>query len=174
MLPTHALGWAWLNRNTTQQSQENPSLYLGDKTYLAWDVYLGDVRQYGLGRTNTAAGLNWDTLDWFSDSGYTCGSGERTVHREEIQVTATGTWYYSAYVGFNPNPGSGSSPDNGRYYDGYGGCDYGGEDPIVFLSDTISVSELASPSNLTASGISTSQISLTCTQVTRTLPTMWQ
>jgi hypothetical protein len=147
--------WGWAARDSGRQSSENPSIYLGDSIEFHWDVdaagWGGHVKKAGAGATDASGSLNWQDIAWVDEAGDGAGDNEG-VKSASFQGTSVGTWYYSLWIGWNPNGGVGDS--NGTYHNGSGTWHDG--DSAGFISSSFTVAALT---NVTIVSISTNTTS---------------
>ncbi|MCF7920230.1 MAG: hypothetical protein K9N06_10000 [Candidatus Cloacimonetes bacterium] len=71
--------------------------FLGDHFSIYYimnaDAWLCTSKDIGLGQTDSDGGLSWTGVTWDNEGGDGFGNNEGV--RIDVQVTATGTWYYS-------------------------------------------------------------------------------
>lgn len=142
---TNAHAWGWAVRDTSRQSSENPTIYLGDSIEFAWDVnadgWSATYKKAGAGTNNTSAGMNWQDIVWVDDAGDGFGNNEG-VKSASFQGTSVNTWYYSLWLGWGSSVG-----DNGHWYNGSSSWNEGSGS---FVSSSFTVSALTAPSSPTA------------------------
>lgn len=142
----------WAVRDAFRQANENPVYYLGDSITLYWYVnangWAKSVKKAGIGITESS--LNWQDIVWDNEAGDGYGNNEG-VKSVQFTANATGTWYYSLWLGSGTEVG-----DDRRYYNGSNQWNDGSP---TFISSTFTVLALENPTNISNSP-SGSQIDL--------------
>ncbi|MDR0993416.1 MAG: fibronectin type III domain-containing protein [Verrucomicrobiota bacterium] len=102
--------WGWVVAESAV-----PTVYLGDKPQMSW-LFNGDAngasyKAYALYPSSSSARWQYSDGSTYLKYGVAVGGDHRWTS-QDIQVTNTGTWRLSLWIGWG-----GSVGDNGRYYD---------------------------------------------------------
>ena len=146
-LSNFLFAWGWIARDAGRQADESPSIYLGDYLDISYDLnadaWGATYKEIGWGPVNSVGGLTWSAMEWVDEAGD--GTGNNEGVRLRIQASATGTMYYSAWVGWDNGGGDDDAAggDNGRYYNGSSTWNEGFD---AYSSSSFTINALNNPS----------------------------
>ena len=135
LVPNEAEAWAWVQAWADHTSQ---TFYVGDTPCFSW-WFNSD----GTGASYKSWSLDKGTRSWkYGDSYIYKDSGEDGSNNQwettGIQVTSSGTWYYSLWLGWGNSVG-----DNGHYYNYASGSWSEGSSSVI--TSTFTVNALNNP-----------------------------
>ncbi len=143
MLVGTSSAWAWggTYRDVTNQPNESPTFYLGDKIAFYWILdNTGSSATYKKVYISTSSSNN--ASDWKYDLTWIKKDNDEKQYwkSSELTANATGTRYYSLWLGWGNSVG-----DNGRYYNGSSTTKTEGNGS--FIKSSFSIKALPQPTN---------------------------
>lgn len=154
MLVGASSAWAWggAYRDVTNQPNESPTFYLGDKITFYWILdNIGSGAAFKKVYISTSSSN--ETEDWKYDLTWVKKDNDDKQYWKSSQKTASaiGTQYYSLWLGWGSSVG-----DNGRYYNGSKTSKTEGD--ANFIKSSFSIKALPTPTNakVTLSGTTAS------------------